>query len=500
MQTHDQHILDYVSDLIILTDSSSAITYIGPGVKETLGFCYYDVLRMDSVAQFFQIAGLDREDLSSADTIKDEEIILHSKNGDARHFLLNKIPFGDTDTLWKLTDITEKKKLRQHIKSLQEQFFQSQKNDAIRTLAAGIAHEFNNILGAILLTSEIVLRNISEDTTNSNRMREIIRSSKRAASLVDQLLTFSRNRKSKSIQLQLTPILKEIAKSLSASSPDSLEIKTAFNAKNDTVEADAVTIYQLIVNLATNALDAMQKTGVLTLSTNNISLRELPVDENNSTHEEYVNIEIHDTGTGMSAETVQKAFDPFYTTKQSESALGLGLSVADGIVKSIGGLLLCESTVGVGTKIKVILPCHHVIAQQTAELSETQGGKHHGRLLIVDDERPLIKAYKTVLEQNGYTVTAEENSQKALEEFEKNPDEFSLVFTDYAMKELTGPELITRIKELRPEIPVILSTGYKDHIGKDMLGSLKVASILYKPVALNKLICEIENAITQNGN
>ncbi len=387
------------------------------------------------------------------------QIIVHENLGKTFHVSVSPILDAENNLEYIVhvaKDITDQKKL-------EEELFQAHKMEAIGTLAGGIAHDFNNILSAILGFSELAKQELPEGSRAGDDIDQVIKSSKRAADLVQHILTFSR----KSDQ-HLEPVLphliiKEALKMLRSSLPTTINIVEDLDAECGEIMADPTSIHQIVVNLCTNSLHAMEKEkGVLSVSLQRkeISAEEI-TGEPDVSPGPFVVLEVKDTGQGMNQATIERIFDPYFTTKEVGKGTGLGLAVIHGIVQDSHGFIRVKSEPGQGTAFYVHLP---VLQQEMSTKGETKTAEllpaGTERILVVDDESMIVNINKTVLENLGYKVTATTESVDALEKIRADPDQFDLVITDQTMPGLTGAELAQEILKITPDMPIILCTGY----------------------------------------
>jgi len=365
-----------------------------------------------------------------------------------------------------------------HQKSLEEQLRQAQKMEALGTLAGGIAHDFNNILGVIMGYSELIREGAAEEGTR-RRVQEIIRAGTRARDLIGQILNFSRQGPEKRQPLKLVPLIKETIKMLRPSIPDSVEVRLELDMDDDLALADATQFHQILLNLCSNAVQAMgTQGGRLTLR-----LADAEPDAPASLHDPrwFLHFSVADTGPGMDAKTRARVFEPFFTTKAPGQGTGLGLSVVHGIVKSHEGIVTLESAPGQGCVFHVFLPR---ATAETAPQARPQPrlASAQGRVLLVDDEKALVDIAREMLEGLGLHVTARTSSVEALEAFRYRPRDFDLAVTDYAMPNMTGVELARELLTLRPDLPVILCTGFSDSISRERAQSLGICDVVKKPL------------------
>ena len=381
-------------------------------------------------------------------------------------------------------DITDRKRAEEEKKMLTAQLQQAQKLEAIGTLAGGIAHDFNNMLGAILGYAEIIRDDFPPDSPGIHDIDQILKASHRAKDLVKQILAFSRQAESHKIPIQPALIVKEAITLLRSSLPSTITIKQNIDPDVGIILADPIQIHQTVMNLCTNAFHAMEvKGGTLTISLHktNLSQDDLAT-EPDLQPGTFVQLSIKDTGEGILPEIRERIFDPFFTTKEVGKGTGLGLSMVYSIVKSSGGSIACDSRVGEGTEFRIILPAlegHAVQENGSPEL--TPHGKEH--ILLIDDEEILVELSQTMLERLGYQVTTRRNSLDALTTFQNQPDAFDLVITDQTMPGMTGVDLARRILQIRPEMPIILCTGYSSLITEDKAKAAGIKGFALKPLA-----------------
>jgi signal transduction histidine kinase/ActR/RegA family two-component response regulator len=378
--------------------------------------------------------------------------------------------------------------LEQQVEEHSDELRQAQKMEAIGILAEGIAHDFNNILAAILGFSTAAREDTSDDSMLANDMDEVLMATRRARDIVQQLLTFSGRSDRVGVDLDVASSVREALGLLKVSLPKEIEIVCNTEADEAFVHGDPTQINQVIMNLATNAYHSMgSKGGRLTIFLGKEDLDQdfvalmPPLSAG-----EHVIIEVQDTGCGMDAETQRRIFEPFFTTKASGEGTGLGLSGVLKIVKDIGGAITVNSRLGDGTSFRVYLPSvKQVAVRQGENLESISAGSE--RILIVDDEEQLIRMYKRLLEPAGYQLTCLSNSFEAWIAFRDSPNDFDLVITDQTMPEMKGTELATEILGIRPEIPIMLISGYADAVSPVVAKEIGIARFLSKPVSKAEL-------------
>jgi PAS domain S-box-containing protein len=389
-------------------------------------------------------------------------------------------------------DITEQLKL-------EEQVRHGQKMEAVGTLAGGIAHDFNNILAGILGFTEMAIDDTPEDSTVVKNLRYVLKGALRGRDLVKQILAFSRQGAREKRPLFITPLIKETVKLLRASLPSTVEINLRINAESDMVLADPSQIQQVLVNLCTNAAQAMDESGgTLEIGLADLEVRPGGLPDPEVQPGQYLQLVVKDTGVGMPPEVLARVFEPFYTTRRATQGTGLGLAVVFGIVKGLGGAILVESTPGCGSTFRVLLPRGSTGPES---LRPVQPGTLMGeeRILFVDDEETLVLWAKSALERLGYKVTAVTDSMEAFESFAADPAGFDLVITDQTMPKMTGRRLAEKLLDIRPDVPIILCTGYSENISPGTGQEERIRECLLKPVSKRELAEAIRRAMEGAG-
>lgn len=388
-------------------------------------------------------------------------------------------------------ELEERKRAEEKNRKLEMQLRQAQKMEALGTLAGGIAHDFNNILGSIIGNAELIeLFDLNGNPKIKPRIEQILLASNRAKDLVNQILMFSRKNDHVKKLIKVVPVMQETINFLKASFPSTVNVQVKIEDHNASIVADPTQMHQLLMNLCTNAVHAMpNETGTLT-----IELEEKRFDES-ATEDvmdlsagNYLCLIVSDTGSGMSKEIQEKIFDPFFTTKQVGKGTGMGLSVIHGIVKSYNGVIQIESALNKGSSFKILIPktVTEISSEHHIELLSSAMGK--GKILFVDDEPPLVELGKEILENFGYQVVPQTDSEKALKIFEMDPDQFSLVITDLTMSGLTGIQLAEKIRKIRSDLPIVLCSGRLDsEMTKKDLHNYGIIEFVNKPVNAQKL-------------
>ena len=395
---------------------------------------------------------------------------------------------GQPVSLAYIRDITE-------YKNLEERLRQSQKMEAIGTLAGGIAHDFNNILAGIIGFTEMALDDIPDGSPVRRRLELVLKSGIRGRDLVRQILAFSRKTKGRKEPVSVSAIVSETLKLLRASLPVTIQITADTSADSDLVMASTMEIQQIVMNLCTNAGQAMRETGgQLHIAVGVMDLKHSPeAGGPDLPPENYVVLTVKDTGMGMDPEVMARVFEPFFTTRGKGRGTGMGLAVVYGIIKGLNGDITVESTPGIGSTFRVFLPRLSPEAASLGTAKEVQGGRE--RILFVDDEELLAELGRDVLQNLGYTVTTMTDSVEALRTFSDDPHRFDLVFTDQTMPEITGIDLAAELLKIRPDIPIILATGYSDIVSQERATAAGIKGFVMKPLSRKELAGEVRRVL-----
>ncbi|MBF0238442.1 MAG: PAS domain S-box protein [SAR324 cluster bacterium] len=401
-------------------------------------------------------------------------------------------------------DITERKQIEAEKGKLESQLHQSQKLEALGTLAGGIAHEFNNILAIMQGYTELGLRKLPVDSDVRNIFNTVHKSGLRAVNLASQILTFSRMNTTRFEILDPVPLIKESINMLRVTIPANIEIKTNIPGNCGKIKGDATQIHQVLVNLVNNAFHAVEKNqGRIEVFAQTLKVSDLPIrcslEQKNAINNCFQLI-VKDTGIGIPKQNLNQIFDPFFTTKGVGEGTGLGLAVVHGIVQKHEGCITVDSVEGIGTSVNVFFPLVEE-ARGRMDLSEKDKilirGK--GRILVADDEPMLVTFYQDILESLGYTVTTCNDGLKLLKVFSDNPNQFDLVFTDMAMPHMTGKQLSQELLRIRPDLPIIIASGYSNEISDDEAKALGIRAYLMKPVELKVLSKIIDDCMKETG-
>jgi PAS domain S-box-containing protein len=388
-----------------------------------------------------------------------------------------------------MRDITERIKAETEKTALERKLRQAQKMESIGTLAGGIAHDFNNILGAIMGYTELALMDTQEEDPIRESMVQVRKATFRARDLIKQIMAFSRQGEQEMKAVQLGMITQEALKLLRATIPTTIEIRQQLREKDSWIMGDPIQIHQVLMNLCTNALQAMEgQKGLLEVGLERVELDRAAISHypgmNPGPH---LRLTISDNGAGIDSQIIDRIFDPFFTTKGLGEGTGMGLAVVHGIVKNHGGMITVYSEKGAGTTFHSYFPSIHQDGAgfDLMDSGSLLPGKEH--ILFVDDEEFLINVGRQMLERLGYRVTSRLSGPEALELFRAHPDRFDLVITDQTMPQITGVELSRELMAIRPNIPIVLCTGFSEGLTAERAKNIGIRDFIMKPIVLRDL-------------
>jgi PAS domain S-box-containing protein len=433
------------------------------------------------------------------------ELPLRQRNGQAVVVELNLAPVAgrDGDTLAVGRDVTERREQDQRRARLEAQLRQSQKLEAVGTLAGGIAHDFNNVLTAIMGHAHLLQEDVPKKGRSAERVAEILKAGARARDVVRQLLTFARSQGQPRALTRFQDVVLEAVQLLRASVPSSVQMEANIDPDTPGVLADATQLHQVVVNLVTNAADAMRDHGGrLTLALGRLQLdshaaARLPPLEPGP----HVRLRVSDTGHGMDPGVLGRVFEPFFTTKPLGHGTGLGLAVVHTIVSDHQGRIALRSKPGEGTTVEVILPQATqpiVVSEEATPEAPVRGNGE--RLLVVDDETAVLRVLAEQLQRLGYRVRTSTDPEEALETFSDDPDEFDLAITDLQMPGMSGVELAARFMSVRADLPVLLITGNRLAVEPHVLRAAGVRELVDKPFRLQDLSRAIRTALETSSS
>ncbi len=488
-------ITDSAQDAIIMMDQNGHITYWNPAAEQILGYTGEEAMGMHLhtliAPQRYHAthhAAFAKFQLTGRGDAIDRTIELEARRNNGLEISielsLSALHLqGSWHSVGIIREITERKRAEAERENLQAQLQQAQKMEAIGTLAGGIAHDFNNILGAILGYAEMAYDDSPPGSLVASDIKHILKAGHRARELVKQILAFSRQAETEQIPMQPAIIIREAGKMLRSSLPTTIAIQQNIDPTAGLILADPTQIHQIVMNLCTNAYHAMEeKGGTLSISLKKIILtRDDLINEPHVQPGDFVQLSFADTGSGIAAEIRERIFEPYFTTKAIGKGTGMGLAIVHGIVKSYGGWISCCSKPGEGTVFHVYLPG---IAERDLPEGKTVDPIGHGNehILLIDDEEMLAEMGKIMLERLGYRVTVRTNSIEALTTFQNQPGQFDLVITDQTMPGMTGSDLARRMLQKRPDLPIILCTGYSSLISEERAKALGIRGFALKPL------------------
>jgi PAS domain S-box-containing protein len=482
--------LEHAAESVVVTDAQGTVEYVNPAFEKLTGYHRDEILgknpRILKSGEHDDAFYEAMRDTLTRGEVWSGHIVNRRKDGSLIEELTTISPVHDAhgDIVSYVAierDVSEQRKFEDRER-------QTQKMEAIGTLAGGIAHDFNNILAAIIGYSELVLSDLDEDSQSRSDMGNVLNAANRAKSLVYQILTFSRRAEEARQPVDLAILVKEAMKLLRPSLPATIDIQTDIGTDRGLVCADPTQMHQVLMNLCTNAFHAMEETG----GTLRISLREIEVDASMAdTHPglyvgAYVRLSVSDTGCGMDRQTQARVFEPFFTTKPQGKGTGMGLATVHGIVTAHGGAIVVYSEHGQGTKFDVYLPRSiEEVIHPTRQEEPVLGGTE--RILVLDDEEALARLLEKSLARFGYEVVAMTSSTAALAAIKANPALFDLLITDQTMPRMTGLQLVAELRSFHRNLPVILTTGFAEAAHWGDIEKLGISVVLTKPTKPSEL-------------
>ena len=494
--------IDQIDEYILITDIAGVVQYINPSFEKITGYT-----RKEAINKTPRILKSGKHNDDFYNTLWDT--ILSGKTWKGHFFNKKKdgAIYEEEASISPIRnyagDITNFVSVKRDVTNevvMEQRFRESQKMEAIGTLAGGIAHDFNNILSAIIGYTELSLDSVSEDSQIYSDLTRILRAGNRARDLINHILTFSRQREQEKSPILITPIIKETLKLLKASLPSSIEIRKEIEPVPGTVLADPTQIHQVIMNLCTNAGHSMKDNGgILEVSLSKADLDSgFCLEHPGLVPGKYLELMVSDTGQGIAPEILPRIFDPYFTTKEKSGGTGLGLSVVNGIVTGCGGAVTVYSEPGKGSTFKVYLPIINENPNLDAEIKPSVA-KGSERILFVDDEEDILDVGKRILMKLGYNVTTISSSIGALELFQKNPDNFDLVITDMTMPFMTGDEMASELMRIRQDIPIIVCTGYSEKLTEEKALSIGIQAYMGKPLLKSEMTETIRRVLDQHS-
>lgn len=489
-------------EAVVIADSSGRIKHANPAFETITGYSIDEAIGKSS--RFLNLS--DDNDPNLVQTIKNSikkgsrwHGVLRGKRKDGAvyHSDCSVTPVMDSDG--RVVDLVAIIRDVSRELMLQEQLAQSQKMEAIGTLAGGIAHDFNNIIFAINGSAELALDKIQQDSPVRRYLEQILKSADRASDMVKQILTFSRQSHTHMIPLNIVPVVKDGLKFIRGAIPTSIEIVREIDANSPKIKGDPTQIYQVVVNLCVNAAHAMKdRHGKLSVSLGCYNPGSNLADPYAlEGAKRYLRLSVADTGDGIPPEILKRVFEPYFTTKSLGEGTGLGLSVVHGIVQEHGGFISVKSEPGHGATFHVFFPVIDLAGEADEENLLCAELKGDEKILWVDDEEVLINVFNESLQRLGFDMTTTRCPEEALEIFRRSPHYFDLVITDLSMPKKTGLELTREIIAIRPDVPVILCTGLDSVDSNSDTDFSGIVTVLHKPITRKQLVMAIRKALDE---
>ena len=475
--------IEQSGDAILVTDANGNIQYVNPAFVKVSGYPWQEVINRNS--RILKSGHQDKafyqqlwETISAGQTWSGRMV---NRKKDGSFYTEDATISPVFDASGKIINfVAVKRDVTEHLE-LSARLQQAQKLESIGTLAGGIAHDFNNILSSLIGFTELALDDVEKGSSIEDSLQEIYSGGKRARDLVKQILAFARQSDDAIKPIQIDTVATEVLKLFRASIPTTIQIDQDIK-KNLTIMGNSTQVHQVLMNICTNSAQAMEESGGIL----KVSIKDITIDKSDGLKDlipgEYAEIKVSDTGVGIDPAILDKIFDPFFTTKETGQGTGMGLAMVHGIIKSYNGLIAVDSEPGQGTVFTVYLPLIKDRKEPDSYQPEILPTGDE-RILLVDDEIPIVKMTSQILQKLGYEVVFHTSSINALALFRSEPDAFDLVITDMTMPEMTGDKLAVELMKIRQGIPVILCTGYSSKISDKTAVDIGIKAFAYKPVS-----------------
>lgn len=501
-----QHAIEQSDEVIFMTESDGTITYVNPSFEHVYGFGRSEAI--GKTPRILKGGALSNDYYREfwaqllAGKVVRGELVNRTKGGDDITIDSSVSPIHGAEGsiigfIAVQNDITKQKRADEERKRLEMELFQAQKIESVGTLAGGVAHDFNNILGIILGHATLLDQEVGNSAKFLKSRDSIIAAARRGASLVQQILTFARKTEISFETVNVNDTIADLVRMMEETFPKTISFSLRLCADAPHIEADRTRLHQTFLNLCVNARDAMPEGGTITISTDRLVGRHLPPGTAGSGAEEYLCVRISDTGVGMDASTQRRIFEPFFTTKPEGKGTGLGLAVVDGIMKSHAGYIEVESEPRRGTTFLLYFPVssnvHRSTGQQQSPFGSARGGSE--TILLVEDEEALLDMVRGLLELKGYTVLVASNGEEALRLYSQRRREIALVVSDMGLPKLDGGNLYLQIRAANPEAKVVLVSGYVEPDTKAALLNKGVRAFVQKPYVPQEILKQVREVL-----
>jgi PAS domain S-box-containing protein len=494
---YNRRLIEASIDPLVTINPEGRISDVNASTEQATGYSRDELIGTDFSDYFTdpQRARAGYQMVFKEGLVRDYPLEIRHRNGHVTTVLYNASVYRD-DTgsvigvFAAARDVSEQQKLEVQLR-------QAQKMEALGTLSGGIAHDFNNILAAIVGFTELLSGHIAKGSRDAHRIERIMEASIRGRELVQQMLTFSRKTEQEKKPLRVSSIVKETVKLIRATTPATISVKVNTMTESDLILGDPTQIQQVLMNLCTNAAYAMRENGgSLDIDLNDFSVSASDGNPDGIEPGLYVKLTVRDTGTGISGDIVNKIFDPFFTTKKLGEGTGLGLSVVHGIVKHSNGHITVESELGRGSTFTVYFP-RITGGPEADDVSDDELPTGSDRILFVDDEEALVEMGEDILAELGYEVASRISSREALEFLKLDPTRFDLVITDQTMPEMTGVELAKEVLAIRPDMPIIMCTGFSYVVDADKARAAGIKAFAMKPLTKREIARTIRKVLDE---
>ena len=511
-------IVTSIGDCIWEIDNELNYTYFSQNIEAVTGYSYKEFTGSNFFSFISEESRINAEEtinkkIANAEAFINIEIWMQKKDNTKVCFLVSGKPIKDKNSIVTgyrgvIKDITDLKKAEKEKEMLIFQLRQAQRLEAIGTLAGGIAHDFNNILGAILGYTQLLQMDSQKNTKAMHYTNQILGACDRAKNLILQILDFSRHNIKNNQVIAVSPstITKEALKLLRASIPSSIKIKTEIADNLGYILADPTQLNHVIINLCTNAYQAIEDNqGTIIIKIDKLEVNQLNFDHNANfpqsdvpdlEHGNYITISVADDGKGISPEIMDKIFEPYFSTRKGGDGTGLGLAVVNGIVTQCNGEIIVKSRKERGTEFIVYFP-EYTRNDKKSSMDINETVNHGQKILFVDDEDSLVELGKSMLEKLGYKAVAKQSGIEALRIIEENPVEFDVVITDMTMPDIQGSQLALKIKKIRQDLPVILSTGFSNIADSENASPKGIDAVISKPFTMNSLAMALNKVLVK---